>query len=135
MTTDLSVAEAFAAVLVAAVASDGSLGIGESARLEGVLTTCRVLPPNPADGGPNVVERALAHLTEYGVPAVLAEAARVLPGALRAAAFAQAVDLVFADGRLADRERSFVEDLQRILQVDGELATKIVQVLLIKNAA
>jgi uncharacterized tellurite resistance protein B-like protein len=129
----LTVPEAFAAILVAAVAADGTLSESESDRLRGALATCRILPPNPPDGGPNVVERALTLLTDHGLPAVLTACAQVLPPDLRPTAFAQATDLVLADGRIAQREKAFIDELQEVLQVDDVLALKIVEVLLVKN--
>jgi hypothetical protein len=129
----LSSAEAFAAILVAAVAVDGEFSAGESARLNGVLSTSRVLPPSPPDGSPNVVERALALLAERGLPATLAACAKALPARLRPTVFAQATDLVLSDGRTAQREKTFIDDLKRALQIDDALALRIVDVLLIKN--
>ena len=45
------------------------------------------------------------------------------------------MDLVLADGRLDDRESALVDTLQSALQIDGDLACRIVDVLLIKNRA
>jgi hypothetical protein len=129
----LTVPEAFASILVASIAADGVLSEAESERLRGALATCRVLPPNPPDGGPNVVERALTLLTDHGLPAVLTACAQILPPELRATAFAQATDLVLADGRIAQREKAFIDELQGVLQVDDVQALQIVEVLLIKN--
>jgi Tellurite resistance protein TerB len=129
----LSSADAFAAILVAAVSVDGELSPGESARLNGVLSTSRVLAPNRPDASPNVVERALAVLAEHGLPATLAACAKALPAGLRPTVFAQATDLVLSDGRTAPREKVFIDDLKKALQIDDALALRIVDVLLIKN--
>jgi hypothetical protein len=61
--------------------------------------------------------------------------ATVIPDELRAARFALAVELVFADGRATVREKEFVDRLQAALRVDDETAAKIVEVLLIKSRA
>ncbi len=132
-TLRLSLAEAFAAILVAAVATAGKFSAGESARLEGVLSISRLLPPNPPDGNPNVVERALALLSERGLPAILAAGAQALPPTLRPTAFAQATDLVLSDGRITAREKAFIDELKEALQIADALALRIVDVLLIKN--
>jgi uncharacterized tellurite resistance protein B-like protein len=123
----LSRTEAFAAILVAAVAADGELNAAESARLNGLL------PPNPADGGPNLVESTLAVLTERGLRATLTAAAAALPANLRPTAFAQATDLVLADARIGKREEAFIDALREALGISGALALRIVDVLLIKN--
>jgi hypothetical protein len=38
-----------------------------------------------------------------------------------------------ADGRIGDREKMFIDELQTVLQVDEATAVKIIEVLLIKN--
>jgi uncharacterized tellurite resistance protein B-like protein len=129
----LSPAEAFAAILVAAVAADGELSAAESARLNGLLASSRVLPPNPPDGSPNVVESALAVLTEHDLPATLTACAEALPANLRPTAFAQATDLVLADARVGQREKAFIDALREALGINDALALRIVDVILIKN--
>jgi hypothetical protein len=42
-------------------------------------------------------------------------------------------DLALADGRIRDREKAFIDELQAVLQIDEATAVKIVEVLLIKN--
>jgi hypothetical protein len=72
-------------------------------------------------------------LTEYGLPAVLTGCAKVIPADLRATTFALATDLALADGRIGDREKAFIDELQTVLQIDEATDVKIVEVLLIKN--
>ena len=129
----LSRAEAVAAILVAAVAADGELSVAESARLNGLLASSRLLPPNPPDGNPNVVESALAVLTDHGLPATLRACAEALPATLRPTAFAQATDLVLSDARVGQREKAFIDALREALRIDDALALQIVDVMLIKN--
>jgi hypothetical protein len=61
--------------------------------------------------------------------------ADAIPSDMRATTFALAVDLVLADGRLGSRESTFIDQLQTALQIEGTLARKILDVLLIKNRA
>ena len=129
----LSAAEAFAAILVAAVAADGELTVAESARLNGQLASSRVLPANPPDGSPSVMESALAVLTEHGLPRTLSACAAALPATLRPTAFAQATDLLLSDARIGQRETAFIEALREALQIEDALALQIVDVMLIKN--
>jgi hypothetical protein len=129
----LSPAEAFAAILVAAVAADGELTAAESARLNGLLASSRVLPPNPPDGNPDVVESALASLADHGLPATLRACAEALPATLGPTAFAQATDLVLSDARIGQRENAFIDALREALRIDDALALRIVDVMLIKN--
>lgn len=45
------------------------------------------------------------------------------------------MDLVRADGQADPEERTFIDTLQGLLQIDGQDATGIVEVLLMKNSA
>jgi hypothetical protein len=49
--------------------------------------------------------------------------------------FALAVELVFVDGRVAEREKHFVNALQAAFAIDEKTAMRIVGVLLIKSRA
>ena len=129
----LSVAQAFAAILVASVAADGDLTVAESARLNSLLRSSRVLPPNAPDDSSNVVDSALALLTDRGLAATLGACAAALPATLRATAFAQATDLVLSDSRIGQREKAFIDALREALRIDEHLALQIVDVMLIKN--
>lgn len=59
--------------------------------------------------------------------------AKAIPADLRPTTFALATDLVLADGRIGDREKSFIDQPQAVLRIDDATALKIVEVLLIKN--
>jgi hypothetical protein len=58
-----------------------------------------------------------------------------IPEDLRAPLFALAVELVFVDGRVAEREKQFVDALQTAFGIDEDTAMRIVGVLLIKSRA
>jgi hypothetical protein len=58
-----------------------------------------------------------------------------VPEDLRAPLFALAVELVFVDGRVAEREKQFIDALQKAFGIDEETAMRIVGVLLIKSRA
>jgi hypothetical protein len=80
-----------------------------------------------------LASRAITLLTEHGLPSILTGCAKVIPSDLRPTVFALATDLALADGRIGDREKSFIDELQAVLQIDEATAVKIVEVLLIKN--
>lgn len=129
----LPVPEAIAAVLVAAVAVDGVVKPEEAVRINGVLTTSNVLRQAGNGSMQGLAERAIALLTEYGLAAILTGCAKVIPSDLRPTTFALATDLALADGRIGDREKTFIDELQTVLQIDDGTALKIIEVLLIKN--
>ena len=121
----LRVPDAIAAILVASVAADGDLNPEEAIRLNSILSTTRVL--REAGNG------SMQGLADYGLPAVLVACAKAIPVDLRPTTFALATDLVLADGRIGDREKTFIDELQAVLDLDDPTARKIVDVLLIKN--
>jgi hypothetical protein len=127
----LSVPEAIAAVMIAAMSADGIRSGEELARLTNALTTARLF--RQAAGDPAVVGRVAMLLEQHGDAAMLAACARAIPPDLRPTAFAMAADLVFADGRINEREKTYVDELERILGIDDTIALQIVEVMAIKN--
>ena len=132
-TLTLSRSEAIAAVLAGAVAVDGVSGTEETRRLNEVLATARWVLGLSEDQVAGAAKRGLDLIATHGLPAVLKASADAIPPDLCATTFALAVDLVLADGRLGSLENTFIDQLQTALQIDGELARKILDVLLIKN--
>jgi uncharacterized tellurite resistance protein B-like protein len=133
--TPVTVQEAIASLLVAAITVDGEINLDEAVRIRGVLDTSHLLR-QAGDGSVDALaNRAIALLTEHGLPAVLTGCAKVIPSDLRPTVFALAADLALADGRMRDREKLFIDELQAVLQIDEDTAVKIVDVLLIKNRA
>jgi hypothetical protein len=131
----LSLPEAYAAVLVAAISADGRFGVEEANRLNNVLSTSRLFEGAVQAGDVTVVERALNLLSDRGLAPVLTACRASIPADLHASIFAVATDLVLADGRVDGPEKAFIDQLQAALQVDDATALKIVEVLLIKNRA
>jgi uncharacterized tellurite resistance protein B-like protein len=129
----LSLPEAVAAVLVAAVSADGRFGVEEANRLNNILSTSRLFEQAVQAHDVEVVERALNLLTDHGVAPVLSACGAVIAPELRPTVFAIAADLVLADGRIDGREKAFIDQLHAALGVDEQMAVKIVEVLLIKN--
>jgi hypothetical protein len=130
---DLSVPEAMVAPMVAASLADDAAGAEESARLASALSTSRLIRHATGANDPDIVARTAALLRQHGRGLVLDACARTLPPELRATAFANAVDLVFADGLVGDREKSYIDQLGRILGIDDAVAVTIAEVLAIKN--
>lgn len=129
----LTVPEGIASILVAAVTVDGAVSPDEAVRIGGVLATSRLLRRAANGSIQGLADRAIALLSEHGLPAVLTGCAKVIPSDLRPTTFALATDLVLADGRIGDREKSFLEELQAVLDIDDGTAARIFEVLSIKN--
>ena len=135
MSDSLSPSEAVVAVLVGCVAVDGVLRDEEAGRLNEMLSSTRWKLGSGVEATAGATRRAINLIAERGLPAVLGVCAKAIPVELHATTFALAIDLVLADGRLADRENTIVDHLQSALQIDDRLARKIIEVLLIKNRA
>jgi uncharacterized tellurite resistance protein B-like protein len=130
---DLSVPEAMVAVMVASILADDRRSNEESARLTSALSTSRLFRHVTSEGNPDIVTRVEALLRERGRGPVLAECAKTIPPELRATAFANAVDLVLADGHVEELEKAYIDELQEILGIDDRLALNIAEVLAIKS--
>jgi hypothetical protein len=52
---------------------------------------------------------------------------------MRESVFAVATDLILVDGVVSLEEKEFLNDLYQALNLDSEVATQIVEVMLIKN--
>ena len=129
----LSRAEAVATVLVGCAAVDGVLRAEEASRLNEVLTSSRWMLESGVEAKGALTTRALNLIADHGLAAVLTACAEAIPAELRPTAFALAMDLALADGRLGSRENTLIDELQGALRIDDDLARKIVDVLLIKN--
>ncbi|MBO3463890.1 tellurite resistance TerB family protein [Aetokthonos hydrillicola Thurmond2011] len=129
----LNPAEAFAAITLAATASDGYLSEEETRILYSALSRMKLFRSYPYDVMNRMFDRLLTILRRQGLDILFNTAKESLPYNLREAAFAVATDLVLADGIVTQEEKDFLNDLYQALDIPGELATQIVQVMLIKH--
>lgn len=129
-------AEAFAAICLVAIASDGYLSESEEAEMKMRLSRMRLFK-DIIEGSENGLDRIQDYLAsglkKYGPNELINSAKAVLPPDLAPTAFTIAADLVFADGTVSAEEQAFIDDLRRILAIPDDLALKIVEVMTIKN--
>jgi tellurite resistance protein len=129
----LTVAEAFAAICLVAIAADGYLSEQENLEMRMLLSRMKLFKNYSSDMLERMKDGLLNQLKQHG-PGTLVEAAKsVLPPELAPTAFAIATDLVLADGTVTTQEQAFLDDLYRILELSGDLALKIVEVITLKN--
>ncbi|NJM97659.1 MAG: tellurite resistance TerB family protein [Phormidesmis sp. RL_2_1] len=129
-------AEAFAAICLVAIASDGYLSESEEIEMKMRLSRMKLFQDVVNDrkkGLDRIKDYLIEGLKKYGPNEMVASARAALPPNLAPTAFASAVDLVFADGTVSAEEQAFIDDLRRILEIPDELALKIVEVMTIKN--
>jgi hypothetical protein len=80
-----------------------------------------------------MMDQLVKILRRDGVEKLIQKASQSLPEDLRDTVFANACDLVLADGVVEDEEKEFLDNLQKILEIDGDTALTIVEVMIIKN--
>ncbi|HEY9735421.1 MAG TPA: tellurite resistance TerB family protein [Trichocoleus sp.] len=129
----LSPAEAFACVALVAIAADGYLSEQEGQDMTVALSRMQLFRSYSADAMHRMFDKLLASLKQFGPSELISMAKASLPQDLRETAFAVATDLVLSDGTVAPQEQAFLDDLYRILEIPGDTALQIVQVMNIKN--
>ncbi len=130
---DLTRQEAFAGILLAACACDGHITQEE---VQGLFTTTERMRmfENVSPTRWNQFTAGLLRLLRNEGPLKLVErCAEAVPDNLRQTAFANACDLVLADGVVEAEERTFLDHLRKSLRLDGDTALNIVEVMIIKN--
>lgn len=123
--------EAFIAVLIGAVLSDGELAAVEQEELMALAHRSRAL----RSLSPN-------QLSEFGLmvaarlrdePNALSDACAALPEDMRLSLFAHALDLVLADGELTTDEADFLNTLILNLKLDRDDVSRITDIIVLKN--
>ncbi|MBI2194750.1 MAG: tellurite resistance TerB family protein [Planctomycetes bacterium] len=126
-------ADAFTAIVLAVVASDGQITETEAVGLFQVFSRMKLYEGFSNDRMGSILRKNINLLKRKGLDALVDEAAKVLKPELRATAFAVASDLIFADGHVEKEEKDLMEKLQKVLSIEPVLAEKIVEVMVVKN--
>jgi tellurite resistance protein len=134
VTTGLSPQEAFVCLLIASARSDGSVSPHEANQIEHVAAAMKLFRGSSHETRRGIFTTAAERIRDQGIENVVRAAAGAIPNKLTATTFAVAVDLMLADGQLTASEERFADELLGLLNVDGEMAAKIVDVLTVKNA-
>lgn len=129
----LSPAEAFAAITLTTTASDGSLSEEEAHAISSTLSRVKLFNNYSQEMMSGMFNKLLQILRREGIDPMFNAAKESLSQELREAAFVVATDLVLAQGILATEEQEFLNDLYQALGIASDIATQIVQVMLIKN--
>jgi len=125
--------EAFASILLCAVASDGHISDEEAQGLVTIISRMKLFENWSGDKFNSMMNRLIGMLKREGLDKFLSKATEALPDELRDTAFANACDLVLADGVVEDEEKDFLDKVQKMLDINGDTALDIVQVMIIKN--
>ena len=128
--TDWTIPEAFLGVLLSAAFADGEMQAAERDQILHIASRSRALNSISAaelSRINGVVNERLASR-----PTALQEACGTLPLDMGPSVFAHCVDLLLADGQLLPAEAAFLEELVTQLSVDQQVASQIMEALLIK---
>ncbi len=128
-----SPAEAFVAIILAVIATDGHLSEDEARCISSVLFRLKLFR-NYTNGLMNkLFEKILSILRRDGINFLFNAAKESLTQDLREAVFAVATDFLLADGIVTEEETIFLDDLYQALSISRDVAIQIIQVILIKN--
>lgn len=125
--------EGFAGILLGASACDGHIADEEVQSLFTMLSRMKMYQRYTDKNWSTLMNRLLGLLKRKGVDELLEQAVAALPPELRATAFANACDIVLADGVVEDDEKDFLDKLQDRLEIPEDKAINIVRVMVIKN--
>jgi hypothetical protein len=133
-TTELSPQEALVCLLIASARADGSVSPHEANQIEHVAAAMRLFGGTSHETRRSIFTAAAERIRDQGIETVVRAAAAAIPNELESTTFAVAVDLMLTGGRMTENEQRFADELRGALNVDGETAAKIVDVLAVKNA-
>lgn len=125
--------EGFAGVILCASACDGHIGDEEGQVVNAILSQKKLYSRLSPQQMSSLVDRIVGMLKRKGHEQLLEKSFPAVPPELRECVFANAVDIVLADGTVEQDEREFIDGLQAKLELDSKRAKKIVQVMVYKN--
>jgi hypothetical protein len=125
--------EGFAGVLLCASACDGHIADEEARSLNLVLGRRRLYERLTQQQFGSMMDRLLAELKRSGPEQLLNKCYEAVPPELRETVFANAVDIVLADGIVEQEEKEFIDDLGMKFDIDKKRAKAIIQVMVYKN--
>ncbi|MGF1581323.1 MAG: tellurite resistance TerB family protein [Gemmataceae bacterium] len=125
--------EAFAGVLLCASACDGHIADEEVQSLVTTLIRMKMYQYVPPHKFNSMMDRLLGILKRGGTEKLLEMSVPSVPPELQETVFANACDIVLADGVVEADEKDFIDDLLLKLDIDRDRAKDIVQVMVYKN--
>lgn len=131
--TKLSPQESFAGILLASSACDGHISEDEFNQLLVALFRMKLFERINEKQFKAVLNKLMGVLKKHGPDALVDGCVETLPDELRKAAFANACNIVLADGVIEDEEREFINQLKKKLKLDAQTAKTIASVMVIKN--
>jgi tellurite resistance protein len=125
--------EAVVAILFLSVTADAEIAPEEEELVVAASNRMKLLRDQGIADFNATVERVRDAIDAKGRAEVLAAGVKGLPAELKETVYALAGDIVFADGTALPEELTFLREAQEALGVPDELATKVIEVMRIKN--
>ena len=126
-----SMEQAYVAILFAAATCDGRLSSEEHEELLALVHRSRVLKILSRDQLAAINVTIASRLRDTDT--ALRDACLALPEEMRLTAFANALDLVLADGQLSEDEADFLNTLILHMRLSGADVERIAEIILLKN--
>jgi tellurite resistance protein len=130
---NLTKEEAFVGIILSSVAVDEVINKEELMVVSQTIGRMQAFRRFHPQQVVNMLNNFLQIIKREGVGNIVNSAKNTLNKEMRETAFALAIDIILADGVVEQKEKEFLESLQEILGLSNELATKIVEVMIIKN--
>jgi len=125
--------EAVVAILFLVVTADGEIAPVEEELVVAASNRMKTLRRLSIADFNAAVWKVRDGIDGSGRDAVFAAGVKGLPAELKGTVYALAADIVFADGKATGEEIDFLRAVQEGLGVTDELATKVVEVMRLKN--
>ncbi|MBD2161441.1 tellurite resistance TerB family protein [Limnothrix sp. FACHB-1083] len=132
-TITLSSPEAFAAILVIAMAADGYATDEEVCTLRDSLYRMQLFKRFDEEHMAKMIDKLLGIMQAQGPDALFQGAQVALPEDLRETAYAVAADMTLTDGTLDASEQEFLTELASALAISPQTAELLITAMTIKN--
>ena len=129
----LEAAEAFAAIALIAVAADGVITESEKQGISNIFSRMELFSNYSNESKREMLDRLLGMIKNKEIKPLFDAAVAKLPKDLKETVFAVSADLVLVDGDLAEEEEQLLNELYNALNISEEVATKIIDVMMVKN--
>jgi uncharacterized tellurite resistance protein B-like protein len=126
--------EAVVAILFLVVTADGNIAPEEEELVIAASNRMKLLRKQSIDEFNDAVQKIRDGIEAGGRDPVFAAAVKELPPELREPVYALSADIVFAEGAADPQEIAFLRAVQEALQISDDLATKVVEVMRMKNS-
>ncbi|MEB3343074.1 tellurite resistance TerB family protein [Okeania sp.] len=129
----LEPAEAFAAIALIAVAADDVITESEKQGINNMLSCMKLFSNYSEERKREMLDRLLEIIKNKAIKPLFDAAVAKIPQELNETVFAVSTDLVLIDGELAEEEEQLLNELYNALEISEAVATKIIDVMMIKN--